>query len=137
METSIRQKYPDSITSLIYASKSTEDATSSTDVSYLNNRIQQLEKELEAKDKEMSLKIRSLHQKHTNMEVTMLLLISSVSVVVISKGINLCFSIPILLDKITFRKHCHIMRKFSIDKFLKPSAVREFKAVLRKNKVGI
>ena len=88
METSIRQKYPDSITSLIYASKSTEDATSSTDVSYLNNRIQQLEKELEAKDKEMSLKIRSLHQKHTNMEVSMLLLISPVPVVVISNNIE-------------------------------------------------
>ena len=88
MEASIRQKYPDSITSLIYASKSTEDATSSTDASYLNNRIQQLEKELEAKDKEMSLKIRSLHQKHTNMEVSMLLLISSVPVVVISNNIE-------------------------------------------------
>ena len=71
METSIRQKYPDSITSLIYASKSTEDdpSSSSSDTSYLNYRIQQLEKELEAKDKEMSLKIRALHQKHTNMEV--------------------------------------------------------------------
>ena len=108
METLIRQKYPDSITSLIYASKSTEDTTSSTDASYLNNRIQQLEKELEAKDKEMSLKIRSLHQKHTNMEVS----VSSVPAVVILKGINLCFSIPILLDKMTFKKHCHIMRNF-------------------------
>ena len=69
METSIRQKYPDSITSLIYASKSTADDPSSSDTSYLINKIQQLEKELEAKDKEMSLKIRALHQKHTNMEV--------------------------------------------------------------------
>ena len=71
METSIRQKYPDSITSLIYASKSIEENPSSSDTGYLNSRIQQLEKELEAKDKEMSLKIRALHQKHTNMEVRM------------------------------------------------------------------
>lgn len=74
METSIRQKYPDSITSLIYASRSTEDVTSPSDAGYLNSRIRQLEKELEAKDKEMSLKIRSLHQKHTNMEVSVLLI---------------------------------------------------------------
>ena len=73
METSIRQRYPDSITSLIYASKSTEDGIASSDTSYFNNRVQQLEKELEAKDKEMSLKIRSLHQKHTNMEVRILI----------------------------------------------------------------
>lgn len=75
METTVRQKYPDSITSLIYASKSTEDDPSSSDTSYLNNRIQHLEKELEAKDKEMSLKIRALHQKHTNMEVRMCLFV--------------------------------------------------------------
>ena len=75
METSIRQKYPDSITSLIYASKSTEDDPSSSDASYLNDRVQHLEKELEAKDKEMSLKIRALHQKHTNMEVCMCLFV--------------------------------------------------------------
>ncbi|XP_065906639.1 centrosomal protein of 162 kDa-like isoform X1 [Dysidea avara] len=69
METSIRRRYPDSITSLIYASKSSEDDSSSNHTTYLNNRVQRLEQELEAKDKEMSLKIRSLHQKHTNMEV--------------------------------------------------------------------
>jgi len=69
METSIRRRYPDSITSLIYASKSSEDDSSSNHITYLNNRVQQLEQGVEAKDKEMSLKIRSLHQKHTNMEV--------------------------------------------------------------------
>ena len=69
METSIRRRYPDSITSLIYASKFCEDDSSSDHTAYLNNRVQRLEQELEAKDKEMSLKIRSLHQKHTNMEV--------------------------------------------------------------------
>jgi len=66
METSICQRYLDSIASLIYASKSSEDDSSSNHTTYLNNRMQQLEQELEAKRKKMSL---SLHQKHTNMEV--------------------------------------------------------------------
>jgi len=37
METSIRWRYPDSITSLIYASKSSEDDSSSNYITYLNN----------------------------------------------------------------------------------------------------